>query len=163
MKTKDALLSALKLNRSVLNAYISDLNDSDLLVRVIPETKHIAWQLGHLINTENELAEFIKPGISPVLSADFKAKHAKDKSESNLSKDYETKETYLALLENQRQATLLILEGLSDSDLDNPGPTHLKSMTPTIGTLFSLIAGHDLMHAGQFVAVRRKLGKPVLI
>jgi hypothetical protein len=28
--------------------------------------------------------------------------------------------------------------------------------------LFLLLAHHDLMHAGQFTVVRRKLGKPVL-
>jgi hypothetical protein len=36
-------------------------------------------------------------------------------------------------------------------------------MFPTAGHIYLLIATHGLMHAGQFVPVRRKLGKPVVI
>jgi hypothetical protein len=36
-------------------------------------------------------------------------------------------------------------------------------MFPTVGHIYLLIATHQLMHAGQFVPVRRALGKPVVI
>jgi hypothetical protein len=39
----------------------------------------------------------------------------------------------------------------------------MARIAPNVGTLFYLAAGHELMHAGQFAALRRKLGKPILI
>ena len=38
----------------------------------------------------------------------------------------------------------------------------MAAYMPTYGAMFSLLAGHTMMHAGQFTVVRRKLGKPVL-
>ncbi len=34
-------------------------------------------------------------------------------------------------------------------------------MAPTVGAGFALMGNHMLMHVGQFVSVRRKLGKPI--
>jgi hypothetical protein len=39
----------------------------------------------------------------------------------------------------------------------------MARIAPTVGALFLLGANHELMHAGQFVVVRRKLGKPILM
>ena len=44
-------------------------------------------------------------------------------------------------------------------DLDKPTGWEIA---PTVGELFLLMGNHCMMHAGQFSAVRRKLGKPVL-
>jgi hypothetical protein len=32
-----------------------------------------------------------------------------------------------------------------------------------MGDMFALIASHAMMHPGQFVMVRRQLGKPILM
>ena len=39
----------------------------------------------------------------------------------------------------------------------------LRRRFPTVGSIFTLIATHPMMHAGQFVVVRRQLGKPIVI
>ena len=39
----------------------------------------------------------------------------------------------------------------------------MRDYAPTIGAVFNLIGLHAMMHAGQFVPVRRMLGKPILI
>jgi hypothetical protein len=39
----------------------------------------------------------------------------------------------------------------------------MRSYCPTIGALFNLLGAHQMMHAGQMIAVRRKLDKPVLM
>ncbi len=36
-------------------------------------------------------------------------------------------------------------------------------MWPTLGAVLLLAGSHVLMHSGQFVSVRRKLGKPIAI
>ena len=55
------------------------------------------------------------------------------------------------------------LAALPDEKLDAPGPERMRPNFPTVGDLFTLIATHPLMHAGQFAVVRRQLGKPVVI
>ncbi len=66
-------------------------------------------------------------------------------------------------MQAQRDATKAVLDALTDADLDAPAPERLRRMCPTVGTVFNLTGNHVLMHVGQFVAVRRKLGKPVVI
>jgi hypothetical protein len=54
------------------NSYLDDLTDADLLVRPIPGTNHIAWQLGHAIQAEHEMLQGVSPGAMPKLPAGFK-------------------------------------------------------------------------------------------
>ncbi len=54
----------------VVRAYIDDLGDADLLVRVVPGTNPIAWQLGHLtVGTASMLRALGQ--TAPELPADF--------------------------------------------------------------------------------------------
>jgi hypothetical protein len=47
--------------------------------------------------------------------------------------------------------------------LDRATEGKLAAIAPTIGSLLAMIANHPMMHVGQFVVMRRKLGKPVVI
>jgi hypothetical protein len=58
---------------------------------------------------------------------------------------------------------LTALDTYPPSDLDNPAPEDFRVFCPTMGDLFTLIATHPMMHAGQFVIVRRQLGKPIVM
>ena len=68
----------------------------------------------------------------------------------------------MALLDQVRAGTTAALDGLSDEQLDADAPEHFRAFCPTVGHLFVLIGTHPMMHAGQFVPVRPKLGKPVV-
>ena len=52
------------------------------------------------------------------------------------------------------------VEATPEADFDKPGPESMREYAPTIGAVLMLLATHWLMHAGQFVPIRRKLGKP---
>jgi hypothetical protein len=43
MNAIDAIRTALKSSQGLLTWYLSDLSDTDLLVRPVPEANHIAW------------------------------------------------------------------------------------------------------------------------
>jgi len=58
---------------------------------------------------------------------------------------------------------LAALEKTSEADLDAESPEHFRESFPTVGHIYVLIASHGMMHAGQFVPVRRALGKPIVI
>lgn len=160
MTAKDVLASFLKSSRWVTNTYLGDLSDADLLVRPVPNANHIAWQLGHFIGTEAGWLQPKIPGANPAaLPAGFAERHSNDTARSDSG--FLTKAEYLALAETVRAATLDALERLPEADLEKESGLNWD-MVPTVGSMFQLIANHELMHAGQFVVVRRLLGKPVL-
>jgi hypothetical protein len=161
MTPKELIKSTIDTCHGVLTAYLSDLSDAELMVRAVPGANHIAWQLGHLIVSENGLSEagFAMPSLPEGLAAAY----TKETSNSDDPAGFHTKVQYLAWLEQQRSATLAALKALPEDDLDQPSPESCREYAPTIGVMFNMIGVHEMMHAAQFVAVRRKLGKPVLI
>ncbi|HXG11760.1 MAG TPA: DinB family protein [Gemmataceae bacterium] len=163
MNAKDAIQNALTSTQHLLGWYISDLSDTDLLVRPVPGANHIAWQLGHLILSEADLVRQQIPSAAyPELPAGFIERHKRDAAADESVKGYATKDEYLQLFNQIRQATLTALANLADADLDKPTTGQIARFAPTVGALLILVSNHTLMHAGQFTVVRRKLGKPVL-
>jgi hypothetical protein len=161
MNAKDVLRSALEFNHNVLTGYLADLGDADLLLRVTPAANHIAWQLGHLIQSERQMHLAFSASPPGELPAGFAEQHAKDKASADTG--FATKDEYLRLYNQVRQATLTALKQIPEADLDKPVTGWIARLAPTVGRVFLLAATHQMMHAGQFVPVRRKLGKPVLI
>ena len=162
MNAKPLLNGLMSNSDRLIKAYVSDLTAPELLIRPVPGMNHIAWQLGHLIATERHFLEMIEPGASPDLPEGFNDGHGRNSFEvDDPSKFYETSR-YLELWDAQRAATLGVLEGLTDSGLDDENPK-FPPMAPTKGQIFALFANHPMMHAGQFVAVRRHLNKPIAI
>lgn len=162
MDSRDAIRQSLGVADMVAASYLEDLDDAELFVRPVEGANHTAWQLGHLITSENRLMEGIRPGAMPALPEGFADKYTSDTSKSDEPGEFHTKQEYLQLLKQQREATLEVLEQLSDEDLDQPSPEQFRKMFPTVGAILTLQAAHTLMHAGQWTVLRRKLGKPVL-
>lgn len=163
MNTHDVIRESLGTAHHIVISYLSDLTDTDFMQRPVQAANHIAWQLGHLISSEYGLMEQVKPGLSPKLPAGFLEAYTKETSKMDDQSRFHSKAEYLHLYNRQRNATLQILEGLSEPDLDKPGPESMRAYAPTVGSIMLLQGIHELMHGGQFVAVRRKLNKPVLI
>lgn len=163
MHSKDVLRTTMEMSWTVLGQYISDLNDADLMRRPGPNCNHLAWQLGHLITAEAGLLNGVCPGAAPQLPAGFEQQHSKETVGIDDPSKFCTKQQYTDLIKKVKDASLAALEKLSDADLDKPGPERLREHFPTIGANFCLIATHPMMHAGQFVPVRRALGKPIVM
>ena len=162
MNTQEAINATFATSAMVLNGYFADLTDEELMTRPAEDCNHLAWQLGHLIASECNLLEMVSPGTAASLPEGFAEKHDKEQAGNDDASNFCTKQEYLDLFDKVRAATLLSLGKFSDADLDKPGPEEFASFCPTVGHIFVLIATHGMMHAGQFVPVRRKLGKPVL-
>ena len=163
MNAKDALRSSAHFSCMVLKAYISDLDDADLMRRPGEGCNHLAWQLGHLISSEVQLLSQVAPDQGVTLPDGFADAHSKQACDSDDSAAFCDKNTYVELFDQVRAASLAALEGYPESDLDNPAPEQFREFCPTMGDMFTLIATHPMMHAGQFVIVRRQLGKPILM
>lgn len=163
MNAKDAIRSAANLSTTVLKAYISDLDDGDLMRRPGKGCNHLAWQLGHLISSEIHLLNCVARGKGTELPPGFADAHSKASASSDDPASFHVKQTYVGLFDEVRAASLAALEAYAQSDLDRPAPEDFRDFCPTMGDMFMLIATHPMMHAGQFVVVRRQLGKPILI
>ena len=163
MNAKDAIRSSANLSSTVLNAYISDLDDAELLQRPAKGCNHIAWQLGHLISSEVQLLESVAPGKGTELPEGFAEAHSKDSAQNDEPGSFLTKQEYVDLFGKVREGTMAALDSLPDAELDNPSPENFRAFAPTVCDMFALIATHPMMHAGQFVIVRRQLDKPILM
>jgi hypothetical protein len=163
MKAHNVLLEALSTSRFVMSSYLKDLTDDDLLVRPVEGAHNAAWQLGHLICSESQMIGGIRPQAQKLVSDDFTRRHDKSRAFEPSELWVVPKGEYLRLMELVRFATLNLLRELSDEDLAAAGPEFTRKYAPTVGSVFSSISGHELMHAGQIAVIRRKLGKPVVI
>lgn len=163
MNAKDVINSSMDMCTHVLKQYFTDLSDAELLTRPGVGCNHLAWQLGHLIAGEAHLLNQVCPGAAAELPAGFAEAHGKENSTCNDPAKFYTKQQYIDLMDKVRASTKAALEKLPDADLDKPGPESMRNFFPTVGSFFNMIATHPMMHAGQFVPVRRALGKPVVM
>jgi len=162
MNTREAFQPGINMGQFLVEAYLNGLSDADLLVRAVPGTNHIAWQLGHAIESEHDMIEAIVPGSMPELPAGFRERHTKDKAKSDNPQDFFKKDEYLKAFNEQRAGTLKALARMSDADFDKPSPEPMQSYAKNLGEVFSMQGTHWVMHAAQWALIRRKLGHPPL-
>jgi hypothetical protein len=165
MHAKDVIRLSMDMSERVLMAYIGDLEDADLKVPPEEGMNPIGWQIGHLISSERMMMEGIKPGSCPALPEGFDAAHSTEKAKTGAldPSTFKTKAEYLSLWNAQREASKAVLDSVPEAELDAPSPERFRNFMPTVGAVLALPASHTLMHVGQFVPLRRKLKKPVVI
>lgn len=161
MTPNRAFLEGLKTSRQIAMEYLRDLSDADLMLRPVAGMNHIAWQLGHLISAEHSIASAIGAKLPPLPSG-FAEAYDKETSKVDDASKFHAKSLYIELMTSVREGVEATLEKASAADFDQPSPESMRNYAPTVGAAYALLAAHELMHAGQWVAVRRSLGKPAL-
>ncbi len=162
MGPKDIINKKLDMSDFILKSYVGDLSDAELKVVPIEGMNPIALQLGHLISAERMFAEMVKPGSSPPLPAGFDEAHSL-KNQSGDDSRFLGKDEYMKLYEAQRAALKAVIDSVPDADLSDTRGGKLPEFAPTVADALNMAGVHSLMHAGQYVAVRRMLKKPVTI
>ena len=159
MNAKDTLKLGIDMGRFISLGYIEDLTDQEMLHRPAKGANHINWQLGHLIQSENEMGNIAILGSMPALPAGFAEKYSKDTAASDDASQFLKKAELVKVFEEQRAATLKALENVTEADLDKPTGVEYA---PTVGAMFSMHGTHWVMHAGQWAVIRRQLGRKPL-
>jgi hypothetical protein len=159
MNIKDAVRQQFAVSDFFVENYLSDITPAEMLVRPAPGANHVAWQLGHLISAETHLVEAASPGSMPALPEGFAARHSKETAASDEPKDFLSKEEYLALAKVVRAASLQALDKLSEADLDKPISGRVPPFVKRAGDCLVVAGGHWTLHAGQWVVLRRHLGR----
>jgi len=162
MNSNDLLRRTIEFSNTICSAYLSDLADEELLLRPVESANHIAWQLGHLIVSEHNLINLVCPGTMPDLPPGFETQYESDQSTSDNQGDFHTKDEFFRAFAEQRNATLAALDQLTPEELMKPAPEEIHHLCQTVAEVFALQGQHWLMHGGQWVVVRRRLGKPPL-
>lgn len=162
MNTKDLLRYNINLSHGVTKAYLDDVTDDEMLVRAVPGSNHLAWQLGHLVASERSLLEAIGADV-PDLPDGFAETHGKENVGSDDPSEFLSKAEYFQLMERMHKAAEAKIDATDEAGLDAPTPENLRSFLPTVGSILLMAGSHEMMHSGQIAAIRRKLGKPVVI
>jgi hypothetical protein len=160
MGPKDVIRNTLDMSDFIIKSYIKDLSDGDLRLRPVEGMHPIALQIGHLIVAERIFKEWVQPGSAPPLPEGFQDAHDLKKANGDDAR-FATKDEYLKLWNEQRAATIKVLESVSDAELDDTRGGQLPEFAPTVGAALNMAGIHALNHSGQFVAVRRMLKKPI--
>lgn len=163
MDFKDSIRSSLRIADSLSQRYLDDIRPEEMFVQPVPDANHIAWQLGHVINSERSLVEAAVPNSMPPLPDGFAERHRREGVPSTHPADYLSKEEYLDLARSVRAATLAALDKLDESDFDKPVAGRVPPFIKCVGDCFATIGPHWALHAGQWVVIRRKLGRPRMI
>jgi hypothetical protein len=156
---KDVLRQGVEISQMIVGIYVRDLNDADLLVRSVPGTNHIAWQMGHMIAGTRKMLQELGHE-APALPPGFEAAHSKETTAVDDPAKFASKEEYSRLMDAMKAAMLAAIEKTPESAMDQPGPESMRAYAPTVCAALMILGSHWLMHAGQFVPIRRKLGKP---
>ena len=110
---------------SVTRAYVEDLTDAELLVRSVPGSNHIAWQLGHMIGSVRGMLAGLGRQ-APALPDGFEAAYTPETSASDDPAKFATKAQYLSLMDQMKAASLAAVEATPESELDAPGPESMR-------------------------------------
>jgi hypothetical protein len=161
MTAKNILNGVVEFGHTLIQAYIGDLSDADLLVRSVPGSNHIAWQMGHMITSTHHMLKGLGRAV-PALPAGFEEAYTAETSASDDPAKFATKAQYVSLAQQMKDASLKAIEATPESVLDKPGPESMREYAPTVGSVLTLLGNHWVMHSGQFVPIRRKLGKKPL-
>ncbi len=161
MDFKQLILSNLRQADFTVDGYLADLTDAEMLVRPVPGANHIAWQVGHLIASEAYLVGQVDPAFVNPLPQGFAEKFTKETAQLETPEAFFNKAEYFRLGKEVRAATLASLERLPEGEFDKPAKK-VPPLAKTVADVFLLVAGHWLMHAGQWAVTRRKLGRPPL-
>lgn len=163
MNTREAIASTIQIGDVVCNAYLNDFDDGDLMMRPHADCNHVNWQIGHLISADHEMVNGCLGETIVDLPEGFVDKYSKENRISDDPTAFCSKAELLELMKSVHDSILEKLKTLGDEDLDQPAPEEMRSYAPTVGAVFNMIGAHWLMHCGQWVIVRRQLGKEIVI
>ena len=163
MKTSEAIKNNYQTAQMVCGTYLGDLTDAEAMQRPHAGCNHINWQVGHIIASENKMGNAVVADGIPALPDGFSEKYSKETGDSDNAGDFVPFSELLTIAKTQGDAVVAMIDGLADDQFDAPGPEEMQAYAPTMGALCNMMGSHWMMHAGQWVVLRRQLGREIVI
>lgn len=159
MRSIDLIRDNLEKSRDRVLAHVEDMREHCMVFPTPRGGAHTIWVLGHLAYIESLVIEqFMLGGDNPLA-------HWEDPFDgSDVSSDahhFPPFDEVLARCREVRQATLTLLDSLSEEDLDMPSRQMPEGWEETFGTYRLCLqhaADHWYMHRGHLADCRRAAG-----
>jgi len=142
---KERIRRCLEVARRDLLLQLEETPEADVEWKPCPETRSILEELRHVVGGDLWWQD--------ILGGQAAAQGRKPSPELHPELCPDVPST-LRRLEEERQRTLRILEGMTDADLDAKGPPQTDRGTYTTEEYFHWLAQHDAWHAGQIAYVQ---------
>jgi hypothetical protein len=157
MQLRDALLAISNDARGWLKAWASDFTEAEAKDSGGTPTNPIAWHLGHLASTEDEVYQLFtgKPGVAP---ADLVAACGSGCPVPGAATRYPALAELWALLERTHAQIESLIGTATDADFDRP-PLKENRFFKTLGQAVYEAALHENYHVGEIATLRKALGK----
>jgi hypothetical protein len=161
MSTAQLFSQNIQQTKGMIDMFLKDFSDADMLHRPVKNANHALWQMGHLTNSTRNMVL----GCDPTVAFPFEddARFGKSKASIDDPAFFPTKAEVLSRFNAAMDIAAGWVAKLSDADLAKPTPERMQAFAPTVGHVATLLASHPFMHMGQFSVARRALGKPILM
>jgi DinB superfamily len=139
-------------------ALVADVPPEAMQLQAVPDERHPAWILGHLLLADSYLLSLL--GAQP-LPDDFSLllKRYGPAAAPNGETRYDTKQELIDRLRGTNVLRVAQVSAMQDRDLVSPMPdTVLAQVQPTIGHHLQSLVFHEGYHAGQLSSWRKTHG-----
>jgi hypothetical protein len=147
-------------SKGMIDSFLKDFSDADMLFRPAKTANHAVWQMGHLANSVRGMVTSCDPSVAFEFEDD--TRFGKSKAIIDDPAFFPSKAEILARFDQAMDTAAAWVAKLSDADMAKPSPERIQAFAPTVGDVAFLLASHPLMHIGQFTVTRRALDKPIL-
>jgi hypothetical protein len=163
MELKDTLRAISDDARGWLRAWARDFTEAEALQPSGDSRapNPLAWQLGHLACTEEDVAGLFASGAppEPLVPGSLRAACATGSPAPTRDTQYLPLDALWALLDRTHERLLAVLEAASAAELDRP-PRVANPYFHFLGQAVYEAALHENYHVGEIAALRKVLGKP---
>ena len=163
MELKDTLRAISDDARGWLKSWARDFTDDEAR-RPIGDSRApnpLAWQLGHLACTEEDVAGLFAagPAPGPLVPESLRATCSTGGPAPTGDTEFPPLSDLWTLLERTHRRPLDVLDAASPAELDRP-PRVANPYFQTLGQGIYEAALHENYHVGEIAALRKALGKP---
>jgi DinB superfamily len=147
--------------KGMIDMFLKDFSDTDMLFRPAKTANHAIWQMGHLANSVRGMVTGCDPSVAFPFEDD--TRFGKSKASIDDPAFFPNKAELVGRFDQAMDTAAAWVAKLSDAELAKPSPQRMQAFAPTVANVAILLASHPFMHIGQFTVTRRALGKPILM
>ena len=148
-------------SKGMIDMFLKDFSDEDMMFRPAKTANHAIWQMGHLANSVLGIVKSCEPSVGFPFEDD--TRFGKSKASIDDAAFFPGKAELVGRFDQAMDIAAAWVAKLSDADLAKATPERMQRFAPTVANAAILLASHPLMHMGQFSVMRRALGKPILM
>ena len=162
MELKDTLRTISNDARGWLKAWAGDFTEAEAALPIGDRRapNPLAWQLGHLACTEEDVAALFSVGAppEPMVPGSLRAVCATGSPAPTPESQYLGLDALWALLDRTHERLLGVLDAATAAELDRP-PRAANPYFRSLGQGVYEAALHENYHVGEIAALRKVLGK----